>query len=291
MHCARIAHPGGFANGECERSPASIMIRIAKGLLIAQIVASALLLPLLFNVPLEVGRVAQEARKVADHLSQQGSTADAAQATAVADVLHTWRDLLPVAMGVLSIAGVLIGLVGWQALNLRQKNVANKDAACYSGTAAPRTRALSFGKEMKQIGIAVIVAVVVCVFFGTVIFPQWKHYERLAHAGKRTAGKIVGKQPENHQSIRYEYTAAGKTYTGSSSASFGGLPPFAQIKVGDEVPVTYWPEDMSVSVPGDPSDLFSSWSGLLFGVLPVVSLIAGSAVSWRLRAGMQKSNA
>ena len=102
------------------------MIRIAKGLLIAQIVACALLLPLLFNVPLEVARMAHEARSVADHLSQQGASDVAPQATAVADFLHAWRTFLSVAMAVLSIGGVVSGLTGWQALNQKEKTAANK---------------------------------------------------------------------------------------------------------------------------------------------------------------------
>jgi len=143
--------------------------------------------------------------------------------------------------------------------------------------------------KMQSITICLLVAIPIYLLFGCIIFPQWKNYERLAHAGTRTSGKVIAKEPDNHQGVRYEYSVDSKMYFGSSCASFGGLPPFSQIEIGDEIPVTYWSVKPDVSVPGDPADLFGSWSVLLFGVLPLFSLIAGSVSAFRARKGRSPS--
>jgi hypothetical protein len=141
---------------------------------------------------------------------------------------------------------------------------------------------------MKSKAIFFIVFAVIYGFFGCAIFPQWREYERLVHAGTETHGKVVAIEPENHQSVRYGYQVDSKLYSGSSSVGFGGLPPLSQIKIGDEIPVTYWPLHPWISLPGDPADLYASWSGLLFGVLPVVSLVAGTVAALQKRRRSQK---
>jgi hypothetical protein len=138
---------------------------------------------------------------------------------------------------------------------------------------------------MKSLATILVVAAAIYAFFGSVIYPQWKDYERLAHSGSKIRGRVVSKEPENHQVVRYEYAVDSKIYYGSSSSSFGGLPSLSQIKIGDEIPVTYWPERPSISLPGNPSEVYFSWSVLLFGVLPSVSLLAGGAVAFRLPRG------
>jgi hypothetical protein len=142
---------------------------------------------------------------------------------------------------------------------------------------------------MKTIAIFLVVAAAVYAFFGRAVFPQWKDYERLVHSGSKIRGKVVAKEPENHQSIRYEYSVDSKIYSGSSSTGFGGLPLLSEIKIGDQIPVTYWPERPSVSLPGDPADLYSSWSLLLFVVLPCVSLLVGGIAAFLMRRRSPKS--
>jgi len=110
-------------------------------------------------------------------------------------------------------------------------------------------------------------------FFFCAIYPKWHELERLTHKGIQTRGRVTAKEPFNHQVIRYEYRVDSGRYAGSSSAGFGGLPQFDQIRVGDEVPVTYLPESPSVSVAGNPRDLYGSWSGLLFVVMPLLIAI------------------
>jgi hypothetical protein len=146
---------------------------------------------------------------------------------------------------------------------------------------------------MKTIAIFLVVAIAVYVFFGCVTYPQWKDYERLVHAGSKTRGRVIAKERENHQNVRYEYSVESKIYSGRSRVGVGGLPPFSQVMIGDEIPITYWPGRPSVSLPGDPAEVFSSWSTVLFGVLPFFSLIAGGSValqSHRLSSKRTKMN-
>ena len=135
----------------------------------------------------------------------------------------------------------------------------------------------------RSITLAILAGTVVFVFFGCAVIPRWREIERLVHSGTKTVGRVLAKDASQHRSVRYEYFVESRVYQGSSSAGFGGLPPFSEIKIGDQIPVTYWPARPSVSLPGDPADLYSSWSVLLFGVLPMVSILAGATVAFRLR--------
>jgi hypothetical protein len=120
-------------------------------------------------------------------------------------------------------------------------------------------------------------------FFFYAIYPKWHELELLTHKGVQTRGRVTAKEPFNHQGIRYEYRVGPGRYTGMSSAGFGGLPPFDQISVGDEIAVTYLPESPSVSVAGNPKDLYASWSGLLFIIMPLFAAIG--VVIMVVRAG------
>jgi hypothetical protein len=85
---------------------------------------------------------------------------------------------------------------------------------------------------------------------------------------------VNAKEPANHQSIRYEFSVGTNHYSGIGVADFGGLPGLDRIEVGETIPVTYLSDQPEISVPGDPAELFHSWSFLLFLVLPAMSLIA-----------------
>jgi hypothetical protein len=107
--------------------------------------------------------------------------------------------------------------------------------------------------------------VLVYAFFFTFFFPLWHRYERLAHVGARTSGLVMAKEPKNHASIRYEYTVDGARYEGVMTAGWMGIPPLDEIRIGQTVVVTYWPERPSVSTPGNPHKLSEYWLGPLVG--------------------------
>jgi hypothetical protein len=109
------------------------------------------------------------------------------------------------------------------------------------------------------------------------VYPQWHVYSRIAHSGIQTQGVITAKEPMNHAGIRYEYSANGRSYSGSCTTGFGGIPPLDKVNLGQKIPVTYFSGDPSLSLPGDPRDLYYSWTGLLFIWMPLV--IGGMAFS------------
>lgn len=122
---------------------------------------------------------------------------------------------------------------------------------------------------------------IVNAFIWVVASPQWLNYKRLAHSGVQTVGRVIATYPANHNSVKYEYIVASNNFSGQSTVSFGGLPPLSEIRAGDKIPVTYWPREPAISVPGDPAELYRSWSALLFFVAPLFGLLAGGATVWR----------
>ena len=111
-------------SGPLPRLPEDTMTRIAKGLLLGQFIICALSVPLLFDVPLEMARVTAEARQLSATMAAQGPAPAAKQAADIAGFLRAWNALLPFAMVVPAVAGVVIGLIGWQALKRQGKMLA-----------------------------------------------------------------------------------------------------------------------------------------------------------------------
>ena len=117
-----------------------------------------------------------------------------------------------------------------------------------------------------------LVATGAYVFLVAAIFPAWHRYERLEHAGKQTEGTITAKERGNHESVRFQYTVSSKVYSGTDSLGFTNLS-FDNVNVGDAVPVTYWPTEPIVAIIGNPYQIYMSWTGLLFIVAPIGSLM------------------
>lgn len=126
-----------------------------------------------------------------------------------------------------------------------------------------------------------ILFAVAYLFFFWAIYPDWHRFERLSKAGIQTRGRVIAKEPANHNGIRYEYRVGDISYTGISTAGYGGLPPFKSIRVDDEIVVTYLPDSPSVSTAGNPQEHYQSRSGLLFVIMPlaiVAALLMGFVV-------------
>lgn len=116
------------------------------------------------------------------------------------------------------------------------------------------------------------------IFFGTlyglfllVSYPEWYKYQQLRKSGRQTIGTIVGKDLARHRSIKYSYEVAGLSYSGSANASLARLP-FDEIQSGDHVQITYVFEHPEISVAGNPTILYLSWSRLLFLLAPSICL-------------------
>jgi hypothetical protein len=128
-----------------------------------------------------------------------------------------------------------------------------------------------------------IVFIPIYAFFFSFIYPQWHIYSRIVHSGMHTEGVVTAKEPMNHAGIRYEYSVAGRLYSGSCTTGFGGIPPLEKIEVGQEIPVAYFSDDPSLSLPGDPHDLYYSWSGLLFIWMPLIIAALAFGVAFALK--------
>ncbi len=88
-------------------------------------------------------------------------------------------------------------------------------------------------------------------FVGIFLTDGLEHY-RLKTKGIEVQGRVMAKEPQNHQSIRYSYTVERQNYNqigmaGRGNASFEG------IKVGDPFIVYYDPDNPSSSVSGYPN--------------------------------------
>jgi hypothetical protein len=131
-----------------------------------------------------------------------------------------------------------------------------------------------------------IAAVAFLVIYGGLfynVYPTWRRNEQLAHNGLPTIGIVTEKHPMNHESITYAYRVGTTSFTGVGPSGVGGVPPFDRVKIGDQITVRYLPANPSTSLPGDPVDLFRSWSGLLFLLLPLVCLGLSIAVGLSFR--------
>jgi hypothetical protein len=74
-------------------------------------------------------------------------------------------------------------------------------------------------------------------------------YYQLSRSGILTQGVV--REFEPHQQLKYVFTASGVTYSGIGRT--GIVPPFAEIAIGDAVPVYYLQNSPSVKCSGQPS--------------------------------------
>jgi len=121
----------------------------------------------------------------------------------------------------------------------------------------------------------------VCGVIG-VIALDWQKWNGLAKYGVATNANVTGKEPENHNFIRYSYVVNGSHYSGLGSAG-GENPDFDQLQVGDPVKVIYNARQPKVSILGSAQSQASSVTrGVIFlSVLgPLFSMLAMYAKGW-----------
>lgn len=127
------------------------------------------------------------------------------------------------------------------------------------------------------------------VFFSQT-YPGWKRLNDLSERGARTTAKVVGKEPNNHQSIRYSYIVDGQSYTELGGAGKGGVPAFGQVHIGDDIVITYLPSSPVESLPGSPVERRREWSFLLFTLLPMACLLLTVGVRRKEVAGSEAAH-
>lgn len=100
------------------------------------------------------------------------------------------------------------------------------------------------------------------------------HLELMTIEGKQIYARVVAKEPENHQTIRYVFDLNGVEYTGSGAAGAGN-PSFQEIQIGDDVVVFYNPSNPQESILGNPwEDLGAQYTGIMFStiVFPILPM-------------------
>ena len=147
----------------------------------------------------------------------------------------------------------------------------------------PRIRVTLRQFTAMQLLWIVLTFIGVYLFFFAFFFPLWHRYERLAHVGSHTSGRVIAKEPKNHASIRYEYSVDGVRHEGVMTAGWMDIPPLEELRLGQAVPVTYWPEHPQVSAPGNPRKLSEYWLGPLVGAPLVFGLFAAFGVALSLK--------
>jgi hypothetical protein len=146
-----------------------------------------------------------------------------------------------------------------------------------------------FTPRRTPILTAFITALILCclayIAFFSVFFTTWYSFKKIAHHGQPIFGKIIEKQPMNHDGVRFEYLVNGATYYGEAPAGMNGLPKYDQIQIGDLIPIKYREEKPSESIAGDAENAYKTISFLLFGLLPGGCLVLGVTMMIGLRLG------
>ena len=97
----------------------------------------------------------------------------------------------------------------------------------------------------------IVLAAGIAIGIGSV---NWSFLNRIADRGVRSGANVIGFFPKTHNSLRYEYNVAGRSFQGQSQPSTPN-PPAVQLAIGSAVVIYYDPEKPEDSVLGDPKPI------------------------------------
>jgi len=86
---------------------------------------------------------------------------------------------------------------------------------------------------------------------------NWPAYHRMALQGVLGQATVIELHPEFHNTVRYEYCVAGRTFRGQMQ-SWGPNPELQQLSVGQPLVIYYNPEHPEASVLGDPKPILKN---------------------------------
>ncbi len=107
------------------------------------------------------------------------------------------------------------------------------------------------------------------VIFLLIFFLQWESesgLRELKRQSSMTTGKVIAVQPEQHQTVLYEYEVGGKTFLQSGGVGLIGKT-IAEMNVGDSVPVYYLPGNPNISRIGNPQSVSTDLKSKLLSSL------------------------
>jgi hypothetical protein len=139
--------------------------------------------------------------------------------------------------------------------------------------------------------VRVVVTYVICalVLFSLFFLLGSGTYIRLLQDGQATEGVVVGKDPANHNLLRYAYEVSGRRYErGDQGGTADPGKPYAQVAIGDRIPVVYLRSEPQVAVVGDPRrHLVQGLVGAAVGALTFSAVVM--LVIWRANRRWQQS--
>jgi Protein of unknown function (DUF3592) len=116
---------------------------------------------------------------------------------------------------------------------------------------------------------------------------NWPTYRRLAARGVEGQAKVIELLPKIHDTVRYEYHVAGKTFEGQMT-TWQPNPPTKQLSVGNSLTIYYDPDHPEISVPGDPKPILrnETISVLLAALVAPTFLV----LTWAWRASRKHAD-
>jgi hypothetical protein len=102
----------------------------------------------------------------------------------------------------------------------------------------------------------------------------------MAARGVSGQATVIELLPKNHNTLRYEYHVAGRTFQGQMQ-SWPPNPPLGELRVGQSLVIYYDPEHPQESVLGDPTPMLKNETisvGLVAILLPTLLVVMSA---WR----------
>ena len=109
-------------------------------------------------------------------------------------------------------------------------------------------------RSAKYVVAWLLLAIVITVGIGSL---SWPTYRRLAARGVSARAIVIELLPKFHDTIRYRYDVAGRTFEGQKS-SWPPNPPSGEIKIGQPLVIYYDPMEPSTSVLSDPKPILEN---------------------------------
>lgn len=125
------------------------------------------------------------------------------------------------------------------------------------------------------------VALALAFAIGLAIVTNWTEYFQLTKEGVATQGRVVSKEPNNHQLVHYTYQVGARSFRDTGHAGYGN-PEFKQLRIGDGVSVSYLTAKPEVSCLGDPAGLLKNETTFV----GAAALVFPPLIVWRVSTKM-----
>ncbi len=131
---------------------------------------------------------------------------------------------------------------------------------------------------MRYVITWLVLAVVIAIGVGSLTLLS---YRRMAVRGASGQATVIELLPQIHNTVRYEYHVAGRTFQGQMQ-SWSPNPSLEQLAVGQSVFIYYDPEHPEASVLGDPKPMLKNETISVALAAFVVPTFLVAAWVWRV---------